>query len=205
MTLQDVMHTIEGHQFAAEANIASGSKAFHNGLRSHHIFGELMEYMKEPNVREVILNRLIELSKKPVQPYFENPFDTALTTYLTALDLQSPELVRHGAEAVSKAPSCWWANEMSLRVLARREPGQMTIAIFESAINAKIPGRMARLAATQAATVGVMAATHYGSSSFGIVSTSNGSTAPLLASTARAGRRGLNGPRRRGHRRSAAA
>jgi hypothetical protein len=205
MTLQDVMHTIEGHEFAAEANLASGSKAFHNGLRSHHIFSELMEYMKETDVREAILNRLIELSKKPVQPHFENPFDTALATYLTALDLQSPELVRRGAEAVSKAPSCWWANEMSLRVLARREPGQMTIANFESAINANIPGRMARIAATQAGTVGVMTAAHYGSSPFGIISTSNGNTTPLLVATARPGRRGVNGHRRRGHRRPAAA
>src|SRR5260370_47516 len=111
MSLQDVMLKVEDHQFAAEMNLASGSMTFYNSLRNHRVFSELTEQMKEPNVPEAVLRRLIELSNRTVQPQFENPFDVALTTYLTMLDLHSPELIRRAAEVVSKAPNCWWATE----------------------------------------------------------------------------------------------
>jgi hypothetical protein len=135
MIPEQVLRTIEGHRFAAEINLASGSRAFHSGLRSNGIFQALMEYMKEPNAPQTVLKRIIELAARPVQLPFENPFDTALAAYLTALDLTSPELVKHGAEAVSKAENCWWATEMSLRLLARTHQGQMPIPISHPGAN----------------------------------------------------------------------
>jgi hypothetical protein len=118
MSLQDVMRKVEDHGFSAEMNLVSGSKAFHKGLRNHPVFRELLEALKEPHAPDRILQQIIELSTQPVQPHFENPFDVALTVYLTALDLHRPDLVRRAAENVSKAPNCWWAAEMSLRQLA---------------------------------------------------------------------------------------
>jgi len=135
MKLEDVLREIEGPKFAAEANFASGSKAFHGGLRNHRVFRGLVELMKEPNVPQAVFRRMVELASRPVQLPFENPYDTALTTYLTALDLNSPELVERGAEAVSKAPNCWWAREMSLRVLERAHQGQMALHSSQLGMN----------------------------------------------------------------------
>ncbi len=140
MNLEELMGTIEDHRFAAEANLAIGSRAFHSGIRTHCVIHQLLEHMKEPNVPEIILKRTVELAKRPVPTPFENPFDTALAAYLTALDLNSPELLRHAAEAVSKAPNCWWATEMSLRFLARSQQGQMPLAIFQPGANANTLG-----------------------------------------------------------------
>ena len=135
MTLDEVISAIEDSQFAAESNLASGSKTFHLNLRRHRMVSELAKHMKEPLVAEAILKRVVELAGKPVQPLFENPFDTALTAYLTALEIQSPELLRHAAEAVVNTPNCWWAAEMSLRLLAQAHQGQMPMPISEPGVN----------------------------------------------------------------------
>jgi hypothetical protein len=140
MSLKEIMDTLEGHRFAAEANLASGSQAFHNALRSHSIVSELTEHMKEPKVAEMIFKRIVELANKPAPAGFENLFDTALAAYLTALDLSDSELLRQAAEAVSKAPQCWWATEMSSRLLARVHQGQMPIPISQPGMNADALG-----------------------------------------------------------------
>ena len=140
MTVEEMFSAVEDHGFAAEANLASGSKAFHSGLRNHRVFRDLMELMKEPNTPQEVLKRIVQLASRPVQMRFENPYDTALTTYLTALDLKSPELVERGAEAVSRAPNCWWGREMSLRVLERARQGQMTLQASQPCINPSVLG-----------------------------------------------------------------
>ena len=188
MSLQDVMLKVEDHQFAAEMNLASGSVTFYNSLRNHWVFRELAEQMKGPNVPEAVLRRLIELSNRSVQPQFENPFDVALTTYLTMLDLYNPELVRRGAEVVSQAPNCWWATEMALRLLARIDLGQMTTIASEPAMNATSLGRTPRVIATQ---TGIPASYH--------------GAAPGVAAVTRGGRRSIFGHRRRHPRRLAVA
>lgn len=140
MTLEQAMCVIEGHEFAAEANLASGSKAFYSGLRKHPAFRELLGHIREPNAPETMLRRSVELASRPVDRSIENPFDTALTAYLTALDLQNSELIGRAAEAVSKATNCWWAAEISSRILARVSEGQMPLAVFHPGVNASALG-----------------------------------------------------------------
>lgn len=140
MTAEEVMGLIEGQEFAAEANVASGSRAFYGGLRGHPLLTSLLEQMRQPCVPERILNRILELSSRQVHPSIENPFDTALTAYLTALELQNSELTGRAAEAISKAPNCWWAAEMSSRILARVYEGQMPLPLSLPGMNANVLG-----------------------------------------------------------------
>jgi hypothetical protein len=120
MNLKGVMQAIEGHQFAAEVNLASGSFAFYRSLKNHRLFLELAGLVKESGAREAIAARLVELSSKQIELQYENPFDAAMTAYLTVLDeADNLETLAGAAEAVSKAPNCWWAAEASTRLMSK--------------------------------------------------------------------------------------
>ena len=108
-----MMETVEGHRFAAEVNLAAGFDAFHRGIQNHSLFRELAGLMKDPIVFRTVLVRIVELSRKPIRTQYENPFDSAMAAYLIAVDGVDPEVAAVAAEAVSKAPNCWWASQVS--------------------------------------------------------------------------------------------
>lgn len=153
MNLQDVIQSVEGHQFAAEVNLASGSDGFYRALRHHDLFRELADHMKEPAVPEMILRRLLELSRRPIQLQYENPFDAAMTTYLTALEAERPTLAGVAAEAVSRAPNCWWAMEASARLLARVTSAKLCLPLNVASL-----GKMEQLLASHAVGIGASGA-----------------------------------------------
>lgn len=143
MTLQNVMETIEGHQFAAEVNLAAGFDAFHRGLQNHSLFGELADLIKDPGALKTVLVRLIELSRKPIRMQYENPFDSAMAAYLMAVDGVDPEVAAVAAEAVSKAPNCWWASQVSTGIeisAGLRRLGVPSAPLVRSAMRNMIAG-----------------------------------------------------------------
>ena len=120
MNLTDVMQAIEGHQFAAEMNLVSGSVAFYRALRDHILFRELVNHLEEPRNKDAISNRLLGLAAAPVDVRYENPFDIALVTYLEGLnEVERPERLEGLSLAVSRAPNCWWAKDSSTRLHLR--------------------------------------------------------------------------------------
>jgi len=113
MSLPDVMEAIEGHQFAAEVNLAAGLDAFYRAIQNHSLFRDLADLVKDPGALKTVLVRLIELSRKPIRMQYESPFDSAMAAYLMAVEGVDPEVVAVAAEAVSKTPNCWWASQVS--------------------------------------------------------------------------------------------
>jgi hypothetical protein len=114
MSPREMMETIEGPQFAAEVNLAAGFEAFHRSIQSHSLFRDLAGLMKDhPAVFKTVLVRLNDLSRKPIRMQYENPYDSAMAAYLMAADGVDPEVAAVAAEAVSKAPNCWWASQVS--------------------------------------------------------------------------------------------
>ncbi len=119
MTLNAAMEAIESYGFAAEVNLASGSLLFHDALRKHHLVSELLENLKLHGATETLLKRISHLSARQIHLDFENPHDVALAAYLTALELYDLDSASLGAEAVGHARNCWWAAEVSRRILQR--------------------------------------------------------------------------------------
>ena len=113
MTLQEVMETVEGQPFSAEANLAAGLDAFCGAIRNHSLFRDLADRMKDPGVLKTVLVRLVELSRRPIRMQYENPFDSAMAAYLMAVEAVDSEVAAVAAEAVSEAPNCWWASQVS--------------------------------------------------------------------------------------------
>ena len=152
MTLDELMQAIETHQFAAELNVVSGTSAFYRALRNHHFFGELTSTLKDRSSREALTARLLKLCNEQIDPQYENPFDTAMTIYLTALDdSDNPAALAHIADSVSKAPNCWWAAETAERILSKVKMQRQRIKLggLDPGIRSEAPlGRMSAFGAS---------------------------------------------------------
>jgi hypothetical protein len=116
MTFAETMRAIEQDEFAAEMNLAAGTKAFRRRLREHNLFRRLTELAKE-NPAEVA-GRIEGISHLEIDQGYENPFDTALSAYLMALsDVAEPERISKAAAAVLRTPKCWWASGLARELL----------------------------------------------------------------------------------------
>lgn len=118
MTLAETMDAIEEDEFAAEMNLAAGTKAFRRAIMEHDLFQRLAELAKE-NPPEVEA-RIEKISHLDIDERYENRFDTALSAYLMALsDVAEPEVVSKAATAVLRTPKCWWASGLAGELLLR--------------------------------------------------------------------------------------
>lgn len=116
----ELMRAIELHRFSGEVNLAAGTKTFRRSLRNHALFRELADLAKEPHVRTKIAERVATLSRAEIDAKYENPFDAALSAYLTVLgDTAEPEVVIEAASAAASAPNCWWTVGISRELLIR--------------------------------------------------------------------------------------
>lgn len=157
MTLDDVVREIEGNHFAAEVNLASGSVAFDRGLRSHPLFHELAESVRGAQGRDLVIARLEELARKPIDFKYENPYDAAMTAYLTALSqVERPELLEDVVEAVLKTPNCWWAREISTRLQADIARRRAANGLMETgAVSGRQAMRLGNSGMTMSSTCGL--------------------------------------------------
>ena len=136
--LQEVFSKIEGHKFAAELNLASGSKSFTKGLRDHELFGELVHLAKEPARANEIAKHVLQLSAQSIDPQYENPFDAALSAYLTAIGgFVEPETLTRAAAAAFSAKNCWWASNIASGLLTNALASGDAVPLAESLLDSK--------------------------------------------------------------------
>lgn len=136
--LQEVFSKIEDHKFAAELNLASGLKSFTKGLRDHELFGELVHLAKEPAGAKEIARHVVQLSAQSIDTQYENPFDAALSAYLTAIgDFVEPETLTMAAEAALSAKNCWWASNIASGLLTNALASGHAVPLAESLLDSK--------------------------------------------------------------------
>lgn len=116
MTLAETMSAIEQDEFAAEMNLAAGTKAFRRAIREHELFHRLSELaIENPSA---VAGRVEAISGIEVDERYENRFDTALSAYLMVLsDVAGPELVSQASQAILRTPKLWWASEIARELL----------------------------------------------------------------------------------------
>lgn len=116
MTLRELIPLIEAPLFSAEVNLASGSKGFYQTLRRHPLVKALREQLCSHDVATALVRRVHQLSKVETDEGYENPYDAAMTAYLTALEDTNRDLAAAAARSVAKLENCWWAAETSARL-----------------------------------------------------------------------------------------
>jgi hypothetical protein len=116
MTLAETMSAIEQDEFAAEMNLAAGTKAFRRAIREHELFHRLSELaIENPSA---VAGRVEAISGIEVDERYENRFDTALSAYLMVLsDVAGPELVSQASQAILRTPRLSWASGTARELL----------------------------------------------------------------------------------------
>ncbi len=114
------MHEIEQYRFSSVLNLAAGTKAFSRALRRHELFRDLVGQMRDASSRAKVAERVEDLAAAQADERYENRFDAALATYLTALDdTAQPEVIAKAATAAAKARNTWWTVGISHDLLTR--------------------------------------------------------------------------------------
>ncbi len=113
MTQAEAMREIEGHAFAARVNVGSDLRTFLRAAQEEPAVKFLFAELSREEAANTLVQRVSELSGEPVDPRYENPWDSALAIYLWMLSLKAPHLARIAAEATAQAAQCWWARTLA--------------------------------------------------------------------------------------------
>lgn len=115
--MNSLFEDIESHEFASRLNVASNLVTFLRDARNQVSVIAIFEELDEKEKLFQVLTRLIDLSRKTVDPRYENPLDTALAVYLWLLSLKNSEVASLGAQFILKCSQCWWAERIARSIL----------------------------------------------------------------------------------------
>ncbi len=113
---EELFQAIESHRFSAIVNVASNFKTFLRALASQPELQRLAETMVEEDARKLVLQRILDLSGKEVEPDQEHPGDVAVAAYLWLLSVKDMGLASMAAQRVRESPRCWWAKKLAERI-----------------------------------------------------------------------------------------
>jgi hypothetical protein len=117
MTFEEALAEVESLRFASSVSVASDFRTFREGVRSSPAVLSLVKELRSPPAQNCLLTHLLAVARRPTDPAYANPWDTALTVYLWLLNRVAPSLARIGAAQVLQVPRCWWARKLSLSLL----------------------------------------------------------------------------------------
>lgn len=120
MSASEAMRQIESLEFAAFVGIASSLKVFLKQVASHDAVRSLLGHMDEPETREVVLQRLLQLAKTEQNEGCEHSADAALAAYLWLLAEKSSDRLMEAARAIRMAKMLHWASHVADKVAPAR-------------------------------------------------------------------------------------
>lgn len=139
MTLDTLFDQIEGIQFSAFMNVASGFRVFQAMLAEDETEGSLVRHLqKHPEDRRKVFERLTALLDANDQPEYAHPYDAALAGYLYALNMTDPILAIWAARFVLKTPKLWWAKKLAGQILERVDGLKMSFSPKDAVTRRKI-------------------------------------------------------------------
>lgn len=106
---------IESDQFSAQLGLASGFKMFHNIMKNNETFNLLCLIISN-NGCEVVIDRIKEIIKTDFDHKYENPYDTALATYILALLKINRQAGIYASQLVYDEHQTWWTNQVIQRL-----------------------------------------------------------------------------------------
>ena len=121
MNINEAIQLTESHEVAAIANLASGVGTLLTTIQRLPSTKTLLE---DPNVfanSNLILARVIEITRQETDPRYASPWDISLTTYLWVLMVINPALAKVAADLVVQTPRTWWADRLARFVLSRAQ------------------------------------------------------------------------------------
>ena len=115
--LQNIFAEIESHGFSAQVNVASNYKTFCRALGGQPEVQRLAALMKLNENQQLVFQRVLELSARPSDQEFENPWDSALAAYIWLLASTDQALAKMAAAKIIESHGYWWAKKVADEVL----------------------------------------------------------------------------------------
>ena len=123
MNWKQALAQIETHEFAAELNLASGTRGFFRAVARDPAVGVVREGMlRSGEACEEVLSRIYDLTKLDIDLRYENMNDVPLAVLLWLMYFAS---FNSGLAAyyVDHAPQCWYAKKLARRILVPPKSG----------------------------------------------------------------------------------
>ncbi len=120
--IDDLMQTVESHEFGSSLNAVSDYRAFLKSVLSDETVQNLRVSAALGDRRERLMIRVQELAELSVDSRYENPWDVALAVYTTVLHSENEVAGRMAALKAREAPSTWWAPRIVEEILETAKP-----------------------------------------------------------------------------------
>ena len=116
--LEDLLRTLESHEFAARVNLGSNLSTVRRIIRSDATTKALRKACEEDDkTLEQLLENVRRLTARSVDPRYESPWDAALTAHLILLSDLDSASAHLAAAMVQRAPRTWWAHREASEIL----------------------------------------------------------------------------------------
>ena len=130
MTAQELFDRIEQPEFAAEANLASGWRAFERFLSSAPDV-KMLARIEEPLVSlQSIVERFLWTVRLAPDPRYENPYDAALAAYFLVIHQRDPKIASALRSTLREARNTFWARRMADALPDPQSKAQNTYSTF---------------------------------------------------------------------------
>lgn len=114
MIPRDLRESVEGHDVAAQVNLASGLRHALRILRRLPQYVRLREWCEADGGRGDLLVRVLHLVARRSDLRYEHPDDVAVLAYMHALSRLDREVAKFAAyEVLDSGPNLWWARRFS--------------------------------------------------------------------------------------------
>lgn len=110
---QQLTAVIEGSDFRFNVNAASGFKMFKKLLKQQESFQMLEAFASTKSGCSTIEGRIQYLLELEIDPKYEHPYDTAIATYLFALQRAEYSSIRDLANEIFSLDCFWWARHIA--------------------------------------------------------------------------------------------
>jgi hypothetical protein len=135
MRLEQALHEIKSHEFAARLNVVSGMRSFFAAANREPAVMSLLNDMSESGeAREEVLGQIQDLSQLEIDRRYENPNDTPLAILLWLTGYAAHDFSRMAADLVDRAPQCWYAKKLARGILMPPKAATGHFQIGEDAI-----------------------------------------------------------------------
>lgn len=117
INLDKYFSEIESTKFCVEAGIANNLRQFEEVVRNSHPFIFLCMNIRDggqgrAHGPDLVLERIKQLINTDFDHKYENPHDTALATYVMALDLEDHDAGMCAAQMLNDVKQIWWTRKI---------------------------------------------------------------------------------------------
>jgi hypothetical protein len=136
MTIDQIFHAIEAHDFAARLSVASSRDMLVSMFQAEPCYRGLLTLVKkDPRVSELLVQRIKTLSELEFDPNFQNPHDIALAAYTYALRNDgaiSTAYISIAFDILTSARDVWWTPRIAELIAAEQKSTTATNATTTS-------------------------------------------------------------------------